>query len=172
MSINYLTGDATDLPSSGNKVLCHLCNSWGFWGAGFVLALSKKWPVAEAAYRKLYADQGKKLVMGTVQFVPINSDLHVANMIGQLGLRKKDGDSSIRYPALYSCLEEVAKFAVANKASIHAPKFGAGLAGGDWRVIEAILEKISKTYGVDFTIYDFPTQAAPLTAQTPGSDIL
>ena len=47
--INYVIGDATAPQGEGNKIICHICNDVGGWGAGFVMALSKKWkqPVEE-----------------------------------------------------------------------------------------------------------------------------
>ncbi len=166
MTINYCLGDATEPVGGGSKVIAHVCNDEGKWGAGFVLALSKKFPNVEAEYRKLHAAQnGQKLTLGSVQFVQaVNTpdNLYVANMISQRGIRKlKDGTVDecppVRYPALYTCLEELCKFAAAQNASIHAPRFGAGLAGGDWRVIEAMLEKIGA--GQVINIYDLALPA-------------
>lgn len=167
MSISYVTGDATDPQGSGNKVILHVCNDIGAWGKGFVLALSKKFAEPEAAYKKLYADNGNKLILGVTQFVQITNpapvggeSLYVANMVAQRNTKwLKDGSADdcppLRYPALYSCLDEVCKFAQANNATVHGPRFGSALAGGDWRVIEAMMEKIFDKAGIAVTIYDF-----------------
>lgn len=159
MPITYVVGDATSPQGQGVKVIAHLCNDESKWGRGFVLALSKKWPEPEANYKSL--QPVGKLQLGTVQFVQLPGGIYVANMIGQRGIRTwKSGTPEavppVRYDALYNCVEAVLKFAVANSASVHAPKFGAGLAGGDWRVVEAIIEKLSSQHGVPVTIYDFP----------------
>jgi len=180
MAIKYCIGDATEPQGAGSKLIAHVCNDEGKWGAGFVLALSHKFPAVEAEYRKLYAAQnGQRLTLGSVQFVTVvPGNLFVANMIGQRGIKKmKDGSTDecppIRYPALFTCLEELCKFAQANSASIHAPRFGAGLAGGDWRVVEAMLEKICSKAGVDVTIYDLavPT-VGQVVAASADSDII
>ena len=59
-------------------------------------------------------------------------------------------------------LNEVAKAALdskyrgeAEKVSIHAPKFGAGLAGGDWKQIEGFVQRCLVDKGLDVTIYEF-----------------
>lgn len=52
MQIQYITGDATDPTGGGNKIIAHVCNDIGAWGAGFVLAISRRWPQPEAEYRK------------------------------------------------------------------------------------------------------------------------
>lgn len=42
VGIHYVTGDATEPIGEGEKIIAHICNDQGGWGAGFVLALSKK----------------------------------------------------------------------------------------------------------------------------------
>lgn len=150
--LNYVIGDATSPNGSGPKVVAHICNDESKWGRGFVLAVSRKWPQPEAEYRRSQA-----LELGAVQFVQVDPEIYVANMIAQRGIMGTLGMPPIRYPALYSCFDAVANFAKEKGASIHGPKFGAGLAGGDWRVVEAIVEKISVLYSVDVTIYDLPS---------------
>ncbi|MFJ6385555.1 hypothetical protein ACIQI7_36810, partial [Kitasatospora sp. NPDC092039] len=49
--ITYVRGDATTPQGKGVKVIAHVCNDLGGWGKGFVLALSRRWPEPEAAYR-------------------------------------------------------------------------------------------------------------------------
>lgn len=165
MPIIYVSGDATEPQGPGNKIIAHVCNDIGAWGAGFVKALSLKWPQPELEYKVLKAQKSPNLLeLGTVQFVRTKGDVDdsiwIANMIGQRGIKnRKDGSTDdsppIRYPAVLKCLDEVGKFAVANNASIHAPRFGAGLAGGDWDVIEAIIEKVLiNKHGRQVTIYD------------------
>lgn len=40
--IKYVIGDATEPQGTGRKIIAHVCNDCGGWGAGFVLALSAK----------------------------------------------------------------------------------------------------------------------------------
>ena len=40
--LRYVTGDATVPQGGGPKILVHLCNDAGGWGAGFVLAVSRR----------------------------------------------------------------------------------------------------------------------------------
>jgi hypothetical protein len=42
MQIQYIAGDATAPIGDGNKIIAHVCNDIGAWGAGFVLAISKR----------------------------------------------------------------------------------------------------------------------------------
>ena len=152
--INYLTGDATNPVGAGPKILVHICNDIGGWGKGFVMAISNRWKAPEAEYRKWYQSQ-REFALGNVQFVPVSDDLTVANMIGQ---HKTVGTSNvppIRYDAVETCLLKVAQKAKELGATVHMPKIGAGLAGGDWKVIEAIIKSALIDNDISVTVYEF-----------------
>lgn len=151
--INYKTGDATEPEADGMKIIVHICNNAGAWGAGFVLALSRKWSEPEDEYRKWY-HEGEKFELGEVQFVEVESDIMVANMLGQEGLRLTESGPPIRYEAVESGLEKVAEKAVRIKASLHMPRIGSGLAGGKWEEIERIINKTLINKGLSVTVYD------------------
>jgi O-acetyl-ADP-ribose deacetylase (regulator of RNase III) len=51
MAVTYVIGDATAPGGPGPGVIAHVCNDSGGWGKGFVLAVSRRWPEPEAAYR-------------------------------------------------------------------------------------------------------------------------
>lgn len=147
--LKYVKGDVTLLSQrkpGENVIIPHVCNNVGAWGAGFVLALSKKWPEPEIAYRDL---PGYSL--GMLQLVKVADGVHVANMIAQV-LEYNRGPN-IRYDALSECMVSVALQAQHLGASLHCPRFGAGLAGGDWSVIEGLIQSIWAT--VDVYVYDF-----------------
>jgi O-acetyl-ADP-ribose deacetylase (regulator of RNase III) len=149
--INYVVGDATDPKGKGKKIIIHVCNDEGRWGAGFVLALSKKWSKPEDTYRNPVID----LVLGCVQFVQVEDDIWVANMVAQKGIRSNiDGRPPIRYDALQEALTKVAEFAVEIGATVHAPRFGSGLAGGKWEKIEYLIDATLIQEGVPVFIYD------------------
>lgn len=150
MKITFLKGDATNPQGTGDKIICHICNDIDRWGAGFVMALSKKWDAPEKAYHSI---PKKDMVLGNVQLVAVEPDITVANMIGQRSIRKKNSDYiPIRYDAVRECLEKVNKHAVENNATLHMPRIGCGLAGGDWFEIEKIIHEVVT---VDVTVYDF-----------------
>lgn len=82
MEILYIKGDATAPIGSGVKVITHICNDIGGWGKGFVLALSKKWKMPGRSLSPWYKSQ-EEFTLGAVQFVNVENELYVANMIGQ-----------------------------------------------------------------------------------------
>jgi O-acetyl-ADP-ribose deacetylase (regulator of RNase III) len=152
--IRYLQGDATDPQAAGPKLIVHVCNDLGKWGAGFVLAVSARWPEPEAVYRKWHAD-GAGFALGAVQFVPVRPDITVANLIGQRGVRKGSNGPPIRYEAIDAGLAKVGEKAVELGASVHMPRIGCGLAGGTWDRVEPLIAANLSTRGVAVTVYDF-----------------
>jgi len=153
MRINYVKGDATRPQGNGNKIICHICNDIGAWGAGFVLALSKRWTYPEQFYRAR-----QTYPLGHVDILTVDQDsegnvLYVANMIAQHGVRSNEqGNPPIRYAALAEALSKLNDRAVVIGASLHMPRIGCGLAGGQWSAVEAILKEVVT---VDVTVYDF-----------------
>jgi O-acetyl-ADP-ribose deacetylase (regulator of RNase III) len=156
MEIQYTKGDATDPKTPGNKVIVHICNDVGGWGAGFVLAISKRWKEPEQSYRAWYKNQAEgapPFELGEVQFVQVKDDLWVANLIGQYRLSPEKGIPPIRYDAVEQGLTKVADWAKEHNASVHMPRIGCGLAGGKWEEIGPIVEKTLA--GLEVTVYDF-----------------
>lgn len=150
MKIKYVKGDATAPRGKGLKAIAHISNDIGAWGAGFVLALSNKWNYPEEFYRAVAAEKG--LTLGDVHIVPVERNIVVMNMVAQAGIGFNDGVAPIRYDALRTCLNKVNEHCVMFGGTLHAPRFGAGLAGGDWNIIEGIILDVMD---VDVTIYDF-----------------
>lgn len=147
IEINYVTGDATNPIGEGNKIVPHVCNNENKWGAGFVLALSKKWKQPEIAYR-----MQKDYTLGNVQFVRVENDIIVANMVAQNGVIHVNGIPPIRYDALKTALIKVNQMAIETNSTIHCPKFGAGLSGGRWDIIEEIIKEVIT---VPVTVYNY-----------------
>ena len=155
-NIKYIKGDATKPIGEGLKIIVHCCNNEGKWGAGFVLALSKKWKSPEEKYRSW--SKGWTAIppfkLGEVLFVKVEKDIFVANMVGQDGVGIKNGISPIRYDAINECLKKISDGCLEAKASVHCPRFGAGLAGGKWGEIEKLIIKNLSEKDVQVTVYD------------------
>jgi O-acetyl-ADP-ribose deacetylase (regulator of RNase III) len=155
MEIFYINGDATRPIGEGKKIIVHICNDEGKWGAGFVLALSARWSEPEALYRKTNVQD---LMLGNVQIVDVGNDILVANMIAQRGIKSQQCTNNanvpfppIRYGAVRACLAEVNDKAYRMNATIHMPRIGCGLAGGNWQDIETIIQE---TCSVNVYVYD------------------
>ncbi len=138
--ITYLQGDATIPRADGPKIIAHICNDKGGWGRGFVLAISKKWPEPERAYRRWYASK-EDFGLGAIQLVQVLPETWVCNMVAQYGYKVGNNGLPIRYTALRKCLEQLAAEAGGLHATVHMPRIGTGLAGGDWALIEPMIVK-------------------------------
>jgi O-acetyl-ADP-ribose deacetylase (regulator of RNase III) len=152
--IKYIKGDATRPIGDGNKLIVHCCNNIGAWGLGFVLALNKRWKEPHDAYIA-WSEDKSLFKLGEVQFVEVEKDIVVANMIGQHGIGSYGDKKPIRYDAIDEGLQKISKFALEHNYSIHAPKFGSGLAGGDWKVIEELIIDNLCENNIPVTIYTF-----------------
>ena len=158
--IAYAVGDATQPVGVGKKIIPHVCNDIGAWGKGFVLAISKRWPEPEQRYIAWHAGNGgvncKNFLLGNVQFVPVTSEITVANMIAQKGISSFRDVPPIRYGAVQNCLVQVAIEAQRLNASIHMPRIGCGLAGGKWDAVSRIVECQLIFKGIPVWVYDLP----------------
>jgi O-acetyl-ADP-ribose deacetylase (regulator of RNase III) len=155
-NITYLKGDATSPQAKGMKIIAHICNNLGKWGKGFVMAVSDRWPEPERAYREWHRGRaGNDFALGSVQFIQVESYIWVANMVAQHGLRGGRQTPPIRYEAVEKALVKVAQKALELKASVHMPRIGCGLAGGEWGRIEPIIVSSLCEHDVAVTVYDF-----------------
>ena len=155
--VSYEKGDASNARPS--TLIMHVVNNHGGWGAGFVLALNKRYPHVENDYRLWYRrtrERGPLLKLGTTQFVVADQsqNIWVANMCAQtLNETYLPGEIPLDYCALQRCISYSAEFADAHGLSIQAPRFGSGLAGGDWDVIQHLIQVTVRPY-IPVTIKD------------------
>ena len=153
--IRYLAGDATAPAGAGPKVIVHVCNDLGKWGKGFVLAISKRWKDPERIYKAAFATAPPP-ALGEVQFVPVEPSITVANVIGQHGIATRASRTPpVRYGAIRDGLAEVAAHARAIGASVHMPRIGCGLAGGEWARVEPLIVETLCSADIAVTVYDF-----------------
>lgn len=150
--ISYVKGDATDPIYSKNRFIVHICNDLGLWGKGFVLALSRKWPGPEAAYRSLAASE-LPTILGEFQAVPVQPGLWVINLVAQKGIKSATNVRPIQYDILEKGMNEIADYASSMDASVHMPRIGCGLGGGKWTEIEPIIERTLIDRGLDVVVY-------------------
>lgn len=142
--IEYIHGDATRPAGSEAVCLVHICNDVRAWGAGFVLAISRRWPQVERAYREM-----EHCRRGEVQFIQADTRILVANMVAQRGIGR---GNRVDLNALEICLNKVA----ARGLPVHMPRIGCGLGGGKWADIEPLIRRCLLDHDVSVTVYDFP----------------
>jgi O-acetyl-ADP-ribose deacetylase (regulator of RNase III) len=162
-AITYVKGDATNPRADGNKIVIHVCNDIGVWGAGFVMAVSNKWQTPEMEYRKWHASgfwrepgapsKGWTFALGSIQYIQVKPDVWVVNMIGQRGLQRP-GHIPVSYTAIGNAMAYVSDLAKKLDASVHMPRIGCGLAGGNWESIEPLIQERLCSNGIAVTVYD------------------
>lgn len=162
--IYYIIGDATyPQIEDGLRVIAHVCNDIGKWGAGFSGAISKRWKGPEEYFKKQYKWAKPRPKLGDVQWNFPELDIGVVNMIAQHGVRSLLEPTPIRYDALERCLEATAEGARAcagieelnrQRLTFHMPRIGCGLAGGDWERVEPLIDEV--LWDIDVYVYDLP----------------
>jgi O-acetyl-ADP-ribose deacetylase (regulator of RNase III) len=117
------------------------------------MAISDCWPQPEEAYRSWF-EESEGFELGEVQVIQVERQIWVANMIGQEGMRAKAGVPPIRYAAVWSALQKVAEKAKELQASVHMPRIGCRLAGGEWSKVEPIIREMLSKARIEVTVYD------------------
>jgi hypothetical protein len=169
--IQYHVGDClTPMEEDGDRLILHVCNNKGAWGAGFVMAVSARWPKPEKLYRASFQN-GSTLFLGDIQIVQVEPDVYVVNMVAQDGFPPQGG---ISYTSLLWCMEELGfRLASYDNPSLHLPRIGCGIGGGMWPPIENILKDIQKEADIPIHVYDLHSKRIGVdTGSASGFDLV
>jgi hypothetical protein len=143
---------------NGSSVIVpHVCNNVNAFGAGFAGAVASNYPIVKENYHMLGMNFLRKNP-GHTQFVNVYTDPQYkynfvfANMIAQNGLINENNKRPLNYAYLVKSMLNIKQHILTNytdnKVEIHCPKFGCGLAGGNWNFISDLIQDI---WG-DFTV--------------------
>jgi hypothetical protein len=131
-------------------IVPHICNNKNAFGGGFTGYIDRHYPVVKQNFHLL----GNRSRLGTVQYISVakenlyKREIIFANMIAQNGTISTNNSRPLNYQSLVLCMTDIYNFIVSFKKEkddvieIHAPKFGSGLAGGNWKFIEHLIEDI------------------------------
>lgn len=137
-------------------VIPHVCNDSGGFGAGFVVALDKRFPKIKEQYQDGIKDlslyPGNTQVC--VEYPQSGKTVWIANMIAQRGFKSVSNPRPLHYGwlahamnQLVDCIEsEVVMNWSDKRPIIVAPRFGSDLAGGDFGIIRELIESIWEDY--------------------------
>ena len=145
----------------------HVCNNLDMFGAGFASQVADKYPSVKQDYHLL----GKHFLrnnLGYSQILKVNEDpkykhkLFFVNMISQNGIKNHNNPRPLNYLALVKSMSMMSQYIVNNtgfvnkteKVEIHCPKFGSGLAGGNWLFISDLIQDVWGKF--DVTVYSYP----------------
>lgn len=141
--------------NGSENIIAHQTNCLGVMGGGIALQVKNLYPEVYEKYRNLclkYKNYSKDL-LGYAQILKTNDGKYIANCFGQnnigFGLQTD-------YESLKLSLKQVCEYSERNNLSIALPyKIGCGLAGGDWNIVEKIIEDIFDNSNVKCVIYNY-----------------
>jgi hypothetical protein len=129
-------------------IIPHVCNNIGVFNGGFAGAVAENYPIVKENYLL-----NTNMKLGNTQFITglksleYGHELIFANMIAQNGVKNKKNYRPLNYTALAYCmstvklyLKEYRKKHDNQSIQIHCPKFGSGLAGGNWSFISELIK--------------------------------
>jgi O-acetyl-ADP-ribose deacetylase (regulator of RNase III) len=136
MLLEYKHGD---IFTTDCKYFVHGCNSHGIMSAGLAKMVRQKYPKAYQDYLDVYNSNG--LILGEFYCSEQPDGKVIINAITQ----KDYGTDKVQvsYWAIANVFRSLNALGIKKLA---LPKIGAGLAGGDWNVISAIIENEAKNY--------------------------
>ena len=140
MKITYVKGD---LFTTTAKHILHGCNDHGVMGSGVAKIIRDKYHEAYDEYVKEYTKNG--LFGGQVMVVESNGK-KIVNMVTQ-NFYGKDGKRYAKYDWIADGFYTLNQYCKHTKTEvITMPMIGAGLGGGNWNVIEKIIESESTDF--------------------------
>lgn len=147
--MKYIEGDLIQLTLDGYfDVIAHGTNCFCTMGSGIAKQIRNTWPqVYELDCLTIKGDEGKLGTIG-VWCSPENK-YHIVNAYTQY--RYGRDKMHVDYDAVKSCMRWIKHFYHGNRIGL--PMIGAGLAGGDWKIIESIIEEELKDEDVTIVRY-------------------
>lgn len=158
MPIKYRKGDVLEAFRNGEvDVVIHQTNCQGVMGSGIARQIKEQYPEAYKEYKELQEDGCGKLYLGEVSAAVgikrVNQKRHgmILNVNGQ---DKYIDRNKCNTNYAYLAVGLIASCEYLEKADVVAmPKIGAGLGGGDWNVIEAIINSVF--HDRDVFVYEY-----------------
>jgi O-acetyl-ADP-ribose deacetylase (regulator of RNase III) len=136
----YRKGNLLDV---NHGLIVHGCNSQAVMGSGVALAVKNKYPRAFEQYQYDLRNIG----VGDTSVFPVTEDkLYIISAITQQYYGRNSETKYMSYDAIDKCFGTICAYAHYKNLPIHIPKIGAGLGGGNWNVIEKIIDVNATMY--------------------------
>ena len=126
--------------------IIHGCNCQGAMGSGIARIIRDKWPEVFQQYSDYHNEHG--LQLGKIQPVAVNDKLVVVNAMTQDFYAGHPSDPHryrhVDYEAVANCFELINVLLTLFpdvKPVVSFPLIGAGLARGNWNIIETIIDE-------------------------------
>jgi O-acetyl-ADP-ribose deacetylase (regulator of RNase III) len=119
-------------------IILHGCNCFNVMGAGVAKFLRDKYPIVyEVDCLTIPGDENK---LGKYSVALVDEKLTIINCYTQYHYHYSENRCKVDYYAVRKCFE-VIKENYPNK-DLCMPKIGCGLAGGDWNIVESIINEV------------------------------
>lgn len=124
-----------DLLSVDKGFIVHGCNAQGVMRSGVAKQIREKYP---KVYKKYIQEHARKpLKVGDIIPVQVTDDLVIINAITQKYYGREENHRYVSYDGLDLAFQRINSYI--GKGELHFPLIGAGLAQGNWYVIEEII---------------------------------
>lgn len=165
-----ITKDRVIAKENGATVFVpHVCNNIDLFDAGFAAQIAKIYPSVKTDYHLLgknflQKNLGHSQIIKVIEEPQYRHKLFFVNMVAQNGVKTFHNQRPLNYLALAQSMNKLSQFIYMNTGfmdkseniEIHAPKFGSGLAGGNWNFISELIDDIWGKFFV--TIYNYPAK--------------
>lgn len=147
---NLLNALSEDAPIQCDYI-AHVCNAQGKYSAGLAKQIRAAYPSAYKAYIDAYERYGSEGMLGKVIMAKYSP---VLNMVAQR-FYGRDGKRYLDYGYLLECLLKVQLHFCSSGGKVGIPEYlGCGLAGGDWDVVQEIVQGVERVGDVEFIVYE------------------
>lgn len=151
--MKIIQGDLLQLALDGHfDVIVHGCNCFNTFGAGIAYQIKLLFPEAYAT--DLQTKKGDKSKLGTITTTTINREdktFIIVNAYTQYSFSNFNSPVAVDYDAVRNIFKIIAN--LFKEKRIGLPMIGAGLAGGDWKIISKIIEEELKN--INYTVVEF-----------------
>lgn len=128
-----------DLLAHPKGLIVHGCNTQGKMGSGVALAVKNRYPEAYQAYMLCHEGPGR-LELGQIIHAQVGPDRYIVNAMTQIFFGP--GQRHTNYEAVAVAFENIREEAHRLQVTeIAYPLIGAGLGGGNWRIIDTIIDE-------------------------------
>jgi Zn-dependent peptidase ImmA (M78 family)/O-acetyl-ADP-ribose deacetylase (regulator of RNase III) len=166
-NLTYWKGNALDPAVPGPKLIVHVVPdsvlNWG--GRGFAAQVRKLYPSVHEQYKSWVREHfGSRPKLGSVHICRADTNIHIASVVAQRG-HGPGKMPRLKYKSLLDGLTKVTDEALERHASVHMPRIGTGHAGGDWRIVEELIEATLTHRSIPTYVYDVPERTTTPPAQ-------
>lgn len=127
-----------DILTVDADVICQQVNCRGVMGAGLAKQIAGKWPEVKRQYIDLCGNRAQYELLGNIQVIDVDGGKKsICNVFGQFSYGRDRMYTD--YKALKNAMNKINN-TFRGKTVAFPHMFGCGLAGGDWDVVQEIIE--------------------------------